>query len=202
MRLPLLFAALISIPALAQSPYLRPGERGVGGSVAAFRTSGQGYTSQTTTGIGGSLTGTVLPGVDVTLQLARQRTVSGGFESDPTGTATVLLNGYFLHTDVSNFGAFAGVTFAEQEFVGRVAIGTAGVVAAWRHMLEPSVALVPQLTAAVGIYDGLSSASVAATPALVWNLRGTWLLAEPTLGYAFTSETVTVGLAVGVVQAL
>lgn len=189
-------AVFCVIPASAQTLYLRDGQRGIGASITVGR-------SDELTSVGGAVTGTVIPGLDVTTEYAR--IPDDGLTAKAAGLSVVF---YPVRTGPARLGVTVGIQRVVGTGYGESTLGSVGVVMGQRIDLTPLLTVVPHVTASLPfvIDNGQRGGGIgfvgSATPAVLIGTGTLRLAVEPSISYGFDTRTTAIGAAIGVVAAL
>lgn len=184
--------------AAAQTLYLQPGQHGVGAAASVVRVSGGAPWDEPAASAGASVTGTVHPGLDLTVQMAWPLADNSTEVRAVTGVVT----GYLQNTETSKLGGFVGTTRVTSRYDrSSASFYSGGLIVALPRPLGAGLTAVPQFVAAVSLAEGGGGVSVAVSPAFHWALPEVRYVVEPSLGYLFGEEIVTMGVSAGIVFA-
>ena len=185
--------ALLAVPLAAQTPYLDPGEHGVGAAVLLTRTPGSSSSSEPLVGRGVSAVLTPAPRVDLSVQWARV----DDNDSTPNDAGSVQLTGYLIHGPKAALGAFGTVSWAEDDRGTKERFNVVGLQLSYRIPAEGRLTVVPQFVTGLVVGGDQAAIALALTPAL--NLRGDYfdVVVEPSVSAGFGADRATLGVAVG-----
>ena len=200
MRLLILAAtALLTVPVSAQTMYLPDGATGFGVALSGAYAEGE---REGLASIGASAIGTALPGLDVSLQVAREV----GADDDPALAIAGGVAYYLVRTAPARLGVALGLQYASSASNGiDVVFGTVGLTVGYHAPLSQAVTFVPHGSFAAsyggGAIPGFGLAGSFA-PAFQFGQGRTRFVAEPGVVYGFDSRRAAFAASVGLVSSL